>query len=125
MVTLNWLFCMGYLLTGYYFKLLSGTTKLTWTMPQCVLTLSLIGLSFDVYDGEENKKLDKRRKPDQVPLSSKDAKFEDTALPQVPSLLTILSKVFFPQTFLVGPQLKFNDYLQFIEENHESQLAFW
>ena len=74
-------------------------------MPQCVLTLSLIALSFDIYDGETNRKKIKNNK---LILN------EDTALDQVPTLLEILSKTYFPPTFLIGPQMRFKDYLQYI-----------
>ncbi|XP_066996784.2 lysophospholipid acyltransferase 5 isoform X2 [Anabrus simplex] len=51
-VLLVFTFSMGYLLMGYY---MTGTETydIKWSMPQCVLTLRLIGLAFDVYDGRK------------------------------------------------------------------------
>ncbi len=40
----------GQLLFGYYFTE-SDQYDITWTTPQCILTLRLIGLTWDVYDG--------------------------------------------------------------------------
>ena len=40
------LFCVpGYYMTG------TETYDIKWSMPQCVLTLRLIGLAFDLFDG--------------------------------------------------------------------------
>ncbi|XP_033221131.1 lysophospholipid acyltransferase 5-like [Belonocnema kinseyi] len=54
------LFNMTYLLLGYY----STSTEdydIKWTMPQCVLTLRLIGLTFNVWDGSKpNSDFDER-----------------------------------------------------------------
>lgn len=85
-------------------------------MPQCVLTLSLIALSFDVYDGHQNliRKQQKRGK-----LVN-----EDTALDRIPSLLETMSKAFFPPTFLIGPLVGFKEYLQFIESD-QNVLHCW
>ncbi|XP_039287249.1 lysophospholipid acyltransferase 5 [Nilaparvata lugens] len=43
-------FTMAYLLIGYYMTA-TDTYDIKWTMPQCVLTLRLSGLAFDLYDG--------------------------------------------------------------------------
>ena len=40
-----------YLCAGYYTHVLHTNYVITWTTPHCVLTLRLIGLAFDVYDG--------------------------------------------------------------------------
>lgn len=80
-------------------------------MPQCVLTLSLIALSFDIYDNEKNQQ-------------SKELLNEDTALNRSPSLIEILSKIYFPPTFLIGPQIKFKHYLSFIQSN-QNRLSKW
>lgn len=80
-------------------------------MPQCVLTLSLIALSFDIYDNQRNQ-------------HSKEMINEDTALNGPPSLIELLSKVYFPPSFLIGPQIKFKNYLIFIHSN-ENRLSKW
>ncbi|GCC41991.1 hypothetical protein chiPu_0026411, partial [Chiloscyllium punctatum] len=47
-------FQMVYLLAGYYYTA-TDQYDIKWTMPHCVLTLKLIGLSFDYYDGGKKK----------------------------------------------------------------------
>jgi lysophospholipid acyltransferase 5 len=37
----------GYYMTG------TETYDIKWSMPQCVLTLRLIGLAFDLFDGKK------------------------------------------------------------------------
>lgn len=93
---------------------MSGSA-ITWTMPQCVLTLSCIALSFDIYDGKQN-----------LALKSKSLRpiNEDTALERIPTLQEILSKTYFAPTFLIGPQLQFKDFLQFVNSN-ENLLDLW
>lgn len=54
-VLVNFAFCSGYLLWGYYVTL-SEEYAFEWTIPQCVLTLRLIAVSFDVYDGHVKRK---------------------------------------------------------------------
>uniref|UniRef100_A0A9L0SFN7 Lysophosphatidylcholine acyltransferase 3 n=1 Tax=Equus caballus TaxID=9796 RepID=A0A9L0SFN7_HORSE len=43
-------FQMAYLLAGYYYTA-TGNYDIKWTMPHCVLTLKLIGLAVDYFDG--------------------------------------------------------------------------
>uniref|UniRef100_A0A8C6YSW3 Uncharacterized protein n=1 Tax=Nothoprocta perdicaria TaxID=30464 RepID=A0A8C6YSW3_NOTPE len=43
-------FQMAYLMAGYYFTA-TEHYDIKWTMPHCVLTLKLIGLAIDYYDG--------------------------------------------------------------------------
>jgi lysophospholipid acyltransferase 5 len=69
-------------------------------MPHCVLTLRLIGLTFDYYDG--------KKKPEQ--LSEQQKKM---ALVEAPSLLEMCGHVYFPGAFLVGPQFSMKRYLDF------------
>ena len=54
-LTMNMLFTMAYLLYGYYLTQVDWNYSLTWTMPQCILTLRLIAFSFDILDGQTNK----------------------------------------------------------------------
>jgi lysophospholipid acyltransferase 5 len=44
--------CVVILISGYY---MTGTETydIKWSMPQCVLTLRLIGLAFDLFDGKK------------------------------------------------------------------------
>ncbi|GFG41009.1 hypothetical protein Cfor_12605 [Coptotermes formosanus] len=94
------IFTMVYLLAGYY---MTGTETydIKWSMPQCVLTLRLIGLAFDLFDG---KKLEEE-------LSQEQKK---TALSKMPSLLEVAGYTYFPASFLVGPQFPMKRYLDFV-----------
>lgn len=87
-------FYLGYYRTG------TDTYDIKWSMPHCVLTLRLIGLTFDFYDG--------KKKPDQ--LSEQQKKM---ALVEAPSLLEMCGHVYFPGAFLVGPQFSMKRYLDF------------
>lgn len=58
----NFLFTFTYLLYGYYLTQVDASYTITWTMPQCVLALRLIAISFDLYDGEANKEADGEKK---------------------------------------------------------------
>lgn len=91
-------------------------------MPQCVLTLSLIALSFDIYDGQQNLK--SKQNPNRNNDKKNIITNEDTAIERIPTFIEILSKCYFPPIFLIGPQIKFKDYIIFIESN-ESILKSW
>lgn len=98
-VAVSFTFHMSYLLLGYY-QTGTDTYDIKWSMPHCVLTLRLIGLTFDYYDG--------KKKPDQ--LSEQQKKM---ALVECPSLLEMCGHVYFPGAFLVGPQFSMKRYLDF------------
>ena len=70
---------------------------------RCVLTLRLIGLTFDLYDGE------RARREGRQALSREQ---EETALEETPSLLEILSHSFFVGGYFVGPPIAMKKYLQ-------------
>ena len=103
-----YIFHMGYLGAGYYFKQTTGY-DINWTMPGCVLCLRLIGLSVDVHDGT---------KPE-LELS-KDQK--ENALKEVPSILEMFSHAFFIGGYFVGPQFSMKKYQNFIQRNIEEDL---
>ncbi|XP_059486595.1 lysophospholipid acyltransferase 5 [Neocloeon triangulifer] len=99
-VILCFLFNMGYLVIGYFYTG-TETYDIKWSMPHCVLTLRLIGLAFDVYDG--------RKSPEAL---SKDQKF--TAMDRTPSLLEVAGYTYFPASYMVGPQFPMTRYLSMI-----------
>ena len=70
---------------------------ITWTMPQCVICLRLIGLSMDVWDGTKDKKTLGR---DQLAA----------ALDEMPSLLECFSHSFFIGGYFVGPQFSMRKF---------------
>uniref|UniRef100_A0A1B6FRU6 Lysophospholipid acyltransferase 5 n=2 Tax=Cuerna arida TaxID=1464854 RepID=A0A1B6FRU6_9HEMI len=93
-------FTMSYLLIGYYVTS-TETYDIKWTMPECVLTLRLTGLAFDLYDGSK-------------PLESLSAENKKVALTKVPSFLEVLAHSYFPASFLVGPQFSMKRYQDFV-----------
>ncbi|XP_020281178.1 lysophospholipid acyltransferase 5 [Pseudomyrmex gracilis] len=99
-VIVTFLFNMSYLLYGYY-TTSTQDYDIKWTMPQCVLTLRLIGLGFNVWDGQK-----------------RDEKLSDTqkqvALKERPSLLEIAAYAYFPGAFLIGPQFSMRRYLNYV-----------
>lgn len=46
------IFQLGYLVIGYVI-LSVDTYDISWTMPHCVMTLRLIGLAMDIFDGKK------------------------------------------------------------------------
>lgn len=97
---ITFVFNMSYLLLGYWFTE-SDEYDITWTMPHCVLVLKLIGLSFDLWDGTK-------------PHEQLSASNKLTALRVNPSLAEIAGFIYFPASFLVGPQFSMSRYLSFI-----------
>ncbi|XP_041649388.1 lysophospholipid acyltransferase 5 [Cheilinus undulatus] len=93
-------FQMVYLLAGYYYTA-TGEYDITWTMPHCVLTLKLIGLALDFYDGG--------KEPSQLSAEQKKS-----ALLSVPSLIEVYGFSYFYGGFLVGPQFTLRSYQQLV-----------
>lgn len=97
-------FNMMYLLAGYVVTE-SEDYDITWTMPHCVLTLKLIALSFDLWDGQkmlQGKELSANNKL--------------TALESPPTFMELLGFVYFPACFLVGPIFSFRRYKDFVSD---------
>lgn len=105
LVVTTLIFNMSYLLMGYY-NTATKTYDITWTMPHCVLTLKLIGLAFDIADGQR----------DESQLSATQKK---SAVKTKPNLLEIAAFTYFPASFLVGPQFSFRRYLSFIDKEFD------
>ncbi|KAK9760570.1 hypothetical protein K7432_015274 [Basidiobolus ranarum] len=133
-VVICFLFNTIYLLGGYYSNSLQ-TYDITWTMPQCILCLRMLGLSWDFYDGRKVHKVqvasieqrsdNSRHEPDNRPAlktsrppSKTPASFTDTALPSLPSYLEILGYSYFFGSFLIGPQFSFSLYKRFLNLQH-------
>ncbi|KAI1287559.1 Lysophospholipid acyltransferase 5 [Halotydeus destructor] len=109
-VLLTFSFCTFYLLWGYW-KTQSDEYSFHWTIPHCILTLRLIAVAFDVYDGHQLIKLEK---VDNVP-NAKDIIKNDETLSQPPGLLQLLGHCYFPASFLVGPQYGIKRYMDFVK----------
>lgn len=99
------IFNMTYLLFGYY-TTATETYDITWTMPHCVLTLKLIGLAFDISDGQR-------------PETELSASQKKACVKTKPSLLEVAAFTYFPASFLVGPQFSFRRYLNFINKEFD------
>ena len=99
-VAATFIFTMSYLLYGYY---TTGTTDydIKWTMPQCVLTMRLIGLAFNLLDGKKSE-------------TQLSALQKQLALKQKPTFLEIAAFMYFPGSFLVGPQFSMKRYLDYV-----------
>ncbi|KAI9495203.1 MBOAT, membrane-bound O-acyltransferase family-domain-containing protein [Zychaea mexicana] len=127
-----WGFNAVYLLAGYYITA-TDDYDVTWTMPQCILCLRLMGFGFDYYDGatsivkvegpEPTKKAEETtdhtttlrpteqtKPPNQLPLSFA----LDTPLASLPDFSQVLAYCYFPSAFLVGPQFSFSLYRRWL-----------
>lgn len=102
LIATSFVFHMTYLLYGYYYTS-TETYDITWTMPHCVLTLKLIGLAFDISDGQR-------------PEQELSATLKRSCVKVKPSLLEIAAFTYFPASFLVGPQFSYRRYCSFINK---------
>lgn len=102
LTTVSFAFHLGYLLVGYYYTS-SDTYDIKWTMPHCVLVLRLIGLSFNVADGQR-------------PVEKLSNENKKTCLAKPPGLLEIYSFALFPASLLIGPQFPFRRFDSFINK---------
>ncbi|XP_050493536.1 lysophospholipid acyltransferase 5 isoform X3 [Bombus huntii] len=99
-VVIIFVFNMAHLLCGYYMTS-TDDYDIKWTMPQCVLTLRLIGLAFNLLDGQK-------------PEEKLSASQKQVALKEQPTFLEIAAFAYFPGSFLVGPQFSMKRYLDYV-----------
>lgn len=99
-VVTTFAFNMGYLLYGYY-TTSTEDYDIKWTMPHCVLTLRLIGLAFNILDGQ--------RPDDELSAAQKQY-----CLKTRPSFLEVAAFMYFPGSFLIGPQFSMKRYLDYV-----------
>ncbi|KAK2161292.1 hypothetical protein LSH36_119g08038 [Paralvinella palmiformis] len=90
--------------------MIDGGYTVSWTTPHCVLTLRLIGLTFDCYDGRKKEQL----------LSAEQ---KETALKKLPSLLEMAGHAYFFGGFLVGPQFPMSRYLSFVRGDFADKVS--
>jgi len=88
-LTLSFIFQMGYYIVGCLFSQ-TKEYDVNWLTPQCVLALRMIGLAFDVYDGQRNQK--------DLTADQRERSLTD------PGLFEMIGFSFFPGGFLIGPQ---------------------
>ncbi|XP_065170284.1 lysophospholipid acyltransferase 5 [Atheta coriaria] len=99
-VAISFVFNMAYLLIGYVYSS-TNDYDINWTLPQCVLVLRLIGLSFDLYDGNQ-------------PEESLGAQNKRVALKTRPTFLEYGGHMFFPTCYMIGPQFNMRRYQSFV-----------
>ncbi|CAG8571176.1 10748_t:CDS:2 [Racocetra persica] len=132
------LFNMTYLIVGYYMTA-TGDYDVTWTMPQCVLCLRMIGFAMDFMDGEKllkskppfnakekitntnEKSIDTKKdlqqtdssistRPQRQPISFE----KNVQIATLPPLIETIGYANFFGAFLIGPQFSFHLYRKFI-----------
>lgn len=110
--------------TGYY-TTSTQDYDIKWTMPQCVLTLRLIGLAFNLWDGQKREVRNAiffiillSRSLRGITITMLQEELSDSqkrfALKERPSLLEIAAYAYFPGAFLIGPQFSMRRYLDYI-----------
>ncbi|KAM8923931.1 lysophospholipid acyltransferase 5 [Pelodytes ibericus] len=99
-VLTSFCFQMTYLLGGYYYTA-TDNYDIKWTMPHCVLTLKLIGLAFDYYDGGRDK----------ASLTPEQQRYSVSG---VPTLLEVCGFSYYYGGFLVGPQFSMCSYQKLV-----------
>ena len=110
-VPFNFFFHLTYLNIGYFLNDSFGPT-IAWTTPHCVLCLRLIGIACDVHDGTiDNKKTDEDNK------AIRNNRKNSDALKDLPSMLEMISYVFYLPSYFVGPQFSMAKYRSFIQRN--------
>jgi lysophospholipid acyltransferase 5 len=85
----------GHLLLGYWVHE-THEYDINWTTPHCILTLRMIGLVIDVYDGHQQKPKDAAAREDKT----------STAIDDQPTLLEVAAYAYFPTACLAGPQVE-------------------
>ncbi|XP_053209784.1 lysophospholipid acyltransferase 5-like [Panonychus citri] len=107
-VTFAFLFNLGYLLAGYFItQIKSNEYSFEWTIPQCVLTLRLIAIAFDLYDG---KRIAAKVIVDGEPIKN------ETPITEAPEILELFACCYLPFSFMVGPQFEYKKFQQFLKE---------
>lgn len=92
---------LTYLLVGYY-STSTDQYDIKWTMPYCLLTLRLISVAFDYYDG-------------QMPYEKLGEENKKSALKELPPFLEYMAYNCFPVTFFVGPVFPIKRYRNYVE----------
>lgn len=73
-------------------------------MCHCVMVLRLMGLSFDVSDSV--------KKPEVLAIS-------DSRPYKIPTLREVLGFAYFPPTVIIGPQVSFRRYMEFVDKKYD------
>ncbi|CAO3600782.1 unnamed protein product [Absidia cylindrospora] len=110
---LVWTLNAAWLLLGYYYTA-TDDYDISWTMPQCILCLRLMGFAFDYMDGSSATPAPPST--DTLAKNPQPMSFDvDTPLYTFPSVEQVVAYCFFPGAFIVGPQFSFSLYRRWIE----------
>lgn len=109
-VVFSFIFNSLYLLYSYVESVKLEGYSITWSTPQCVLTLRLTALVLDYYDGKKSQ--------DKL---SKDQK--ENFITDFPSLLAIFGQCFYVGGMLAGPQFGIRKYLAFTRGEFSAIMA--
>lgn len=120
LVPVSFIFHMSYLLIGNniknfisiitysffagYYTTSTENYDICWTMCHCVMVLRLMGLSFDVSDSIQ--------KPEVLAIS-------DSRPFKIPSLREVFGFAYFPPTVIIGPQVSFKRYMEFVDKKYD------
>lgn len=98
---------MAILATGHLYRQITdylGWT-LDWTLIAMITTQKIMGLAFNVQDGQDPKAT---------------AEQKQLSVPAIPSLLEYLSFILFPANVAIGPAFEYSDYIAFVERRMTS-----
>lgn len=110
-----WILNGLYLLCGYLAKNSSDEYDISWTMPQCILCLRLMGFSFDFLDGATIQQQGLNNTSQEEKKTARPLSFShDTPLKDLPDFAEVLAYCYFPSAFLVGPQFSFSLYKRWL-----------
>jgi len=110
--TFNFIFTLAYLLIGYLYTQTS-VYAFSWTIPHCVLTLRLIAISFNLYDGNRCKSKNGKR-----------CDHEDHLI-EVPSFMEFFAHCLHPCSFLVGPQYEIHIFQKYVRRTDQVYSIVW
>lgn len=103
LVPVAFIFHMTYLLVGYY-TTSTENYDIGWTMCHCVMVLRLIGLSVDVSDSV--------KKPEVLAIT-------DSRPFKIPTIREVFGFAYFPPTVIIGPQVSFKRYMEFMDHKFD------
>lgn len=95
-------FNLTYLLMAYWYVSSATTYDIDWTTAHCVLTLRLMGFTWDYADGK-------------IPLEKQGEVQKISSITKLPNLLEFLGYTYHWGGFLVGPQYSYRMYERFLK----------
>ncbi|XP_030843031.1 lysophospholipid acyltransferase 5 isoform X2 [Strongylocentrotus purpuratus] len=102
-VIFSFVFNVGYLLVSYAIYA-SNDYDMNWTTPQCILTLRMISVAYDLYDGH-------------TPVEKLSPEQKSLCFKEPPGPLEMVSYSFFFGYLLTGPQCPLRQYRDYMDGN--------